>query len=196
MTIRKPQILLLSLAVSLALAACDRGDKPAATGTADAPADAAPALTLDESTLPPVNRFILADLDSSKNACADFGGYVNGKWLAANAIPSDRTSWGAFEMLDERSTAVQRQLAEQAAADETATGVTDIVGDFWPPAWTRHGQCEKHHPDQAPWSDRAGHKEAVPRPAQRGQGGTPGRFGRIRTQGLATPSPTLPGRMG
>ena len=131
MTIRKPQILLLSLAVTLALAACDRGDKPAATDDADAPADAAPALTLDESTLPPVNRFTLADLDTSKNACADFGGYVNGKWLAANAIPSDRTSWGAFEMLDERSTAVQRQLAEQAAADADATGVKDIVGDFW-----------------------------------------------------------------
>src|SRR5690606_25497986 len=31
----------------------------------------------------------------------------------------------------ERSTAVQRQLAEQAAANDGATGVQDIVGDFW-----------------------------------------------------------------
>src|SRR5690606_3296926 len=45
--------------------------------------------------------------------------------------PGDRTSWGAFEMLDERSTAAQRQLAEQAAADTAATGVEKIVGDFW-----------------------------------------------------------------
>src|SRR3546814_20833373 len=70
---------------------------------------------LDESKLPPVNRFELADLDSSMNACIDFGGYVNGKWLAANAIPGDRTSWGAFEMLNERSIAVQRQLARSEA---------------------------------------------------------------------------------
>jgi putative endopeptidase len=71
------------------------------------------------------------DLDVSKDACTDFGGYANGKWLAANAIPGDRTSWGAFEMLDERSQAVQRQLAEQAAAKADATGVEKIVGDFY-----------------------------------------------------------------
>src|SRR3546814_4238843 len=34
-------------------------------------------------------------------------------------------------MLNERSIAVQRQLAEQAAADADATGVKKIVGDFW-----------------------------------------------------------------
>ena len=46
-------------------------------------------------------------------------------------IPGDRSSWGAFDMLDERSIAVQRQLAEQAAADPAATGVEKIVSDFW-----------------------------------------------------------------
>src|SRR5690606_10998350 len=60
-----------------------------------------------------------------------FGSYVNGTWLAANPVPGDRTSWGAFEMLDERSQAIQRQLADQAAALEGATGVARIVGDFW-----------------------------------------------------------------
>src|SRR3546814_8632614 len=88
-------------------------------------------LTPDESKLPPVNRFQLADLDSSKNACVDLNAYANGKWLAANAIPGDRTSWGAFEMLNERSIAVQRQLAEQAGAADGASGARDLVGDFW-----------------------------------------------------------------
>jgi putative endopeptidase len=78
-----------------------------------------------------VNAFSVADLDASKNACADFNGYVNGKWLAANPIPSDRTSWGSMEVLAERSIAIQHQLAEQAAADAKATGVEKIVGDFW-----------------------------------------------------------------
>ncbi|WP_396616983.1 M13 family metallopeptidase [Lysobacter soli] len=131
-SLNKPQVLVLSLAVAAALTACGKKDE-AATPAADAakPADAPVAYTLDESKLPGVNRFTVADLDTSKNACEDFGGYVNGKWLAANAIPGDRTSWGAFEMLDERSTAVQRQLAEQAGADKNAKGVEKIVGDFW-----------------------------------------------------------------
>src|SRR3546814_19500700 len=34
-------------------------------------------------------------------------------------------------MLNERSIAVQHQLAEQAAADADAPGVKKIVGDFW-----------------------------------------------------------------
>ncbi len=131
MSLNKPQVLVLSLAVAASLAACAKKEEAAAPA-ADAAKPAQPAAyTLDESKLPGVNRFAVGDLDTTKNACDDFGGYVNGKWLAANPIPGDRTSWGAFEMLNERSIAVQRQLAEQAAADAKAAGVEKIVGDFW-----------------------------------------------------------------
>jgi len=126
-TIGKPQILLLPLAVTLALGACSKKEE-AATAAA---APAQPEYVLDEGALPAVNRFALADLDTTKDACLDFAGFANGTWLAANPIPSDRTSWGAFEMLDERSNAVQHQLVEQAAADANATGVKKIVGDLW-----------------------------------------------------------------
>ena len=127
-----PRFLLLSMSITLALAACNRAADPAASASTDAakPAEA-PAYTLDESKLPSVNRFDVTDLDTSKNACQDFAGYVNGKWLAANEIPGDRTSWGAFEMLDERSNGIQHQLAEQAAARTDAIGVDKIVGDFY-----------------------------------------------------------------
>ncbi|GAB2516045.1 M13 family metallopeptidase [Lysobacter humi (ex Lee et al. 2017)] len=131
--IPKKSPLLLSLAITAVLTGCpvkDEAVPQAAVGDA-APAAAPATLRLDESRLPPVNRFAKADIDASKNACTDFGGYVNGTWLASNPIPSDRTSWGAFEMLDERSNAVQRQLAEQAAAMPNADGVEKIVGDFW-----------------------------------------------------------------
>ena len=126
----KPKVLLLSLAIAAAVAACSKPDPtPAPTASTDAPPPTG--ITLDESKLPPVNRFLVTDLDKSKDACTDFGSYVNDTWLAANPIPGDRTSWGAFEMLAERSTAAQRQLAEQAAADKNATGVEAIVGNFW-----------------------------------------------------------------
>ncbi|WP_224366404.1 M13 family metallopeptidase [Hyalangium versicolor] len=148
MNLKKPQVLLLSLALATPLTACTKNDKSAPTADAElakpAPESATPAasaspapsaapapLKLDESTLPGVNRFQLSDLDATKNACADFVGYVNSKWLAANKIPGDRTSWGAFEMLDERSKAVQKQLAQQAAAMPNAQGVEKIVGDLY-----------------------------------------------------------------
>ncbi len=129
---KTPNVLLLSLAIATVLSACTGDKKPPADTATKAPnTTAETAYALDESTLPPFNRFQASDLDASKNACVDFGGHVNGQWLAANAIPGDRTSWGAFEMLDERSQAVQRQLVEQAAARPNATGIDKIIGDFW-----------------------------------------------------------------
>ncbi len=126
----KPQVLLLSLAIAAVVAVCSsQSATPVAKTSADVPG--VRTLTLDESALPPVNRFLISDIDKSKDACTDFGGYINASWLSANPMPGDRTSWGAFEMLAERSTAAQRQLAEQAAADKDATGVEAIVGNFW-----------------------------------------------------------------
>ena len=127
---RKPQFLLLSLAVATALVGCKKDEAAPAAGTAPA-TPAATTYQLDESKLPAYNAFSAADLDTSIDACSDFGGYVNGKWLGANEIPSDRSSWGAFTILDERSVSVQHQLAEQVAQVKNATGVEKIVGDFW-----------------------------------------------------------------
>ena len=132
--IRTPHLLTLSLAVAAALSGCKKPEDAAPATAPDAAASAAAApktLTLDQSKLPAVNQFTAADLDPNGNACTDLNAYANAKFLAANPVPGDRTSWGAFEMLDERSNAIQQQLAEQAAADTGATGVEKIVGDLW-----------------------------------------------------------------
>ena len=126
-----PKSLLLSLSITAALAACQKPASTAADAGAAAPQADASAYVLDDSTLPPMIGFKADDLDAGKSACVDFSGHVNGKWLAANPIPGDRSSWGAFETLAERSLAVQRQLAEQAAGRANSTGVDKIVGDFW-----------------------------------------------------------------
>jgi putative endopeptidase len=127
---KSPKTLLLSLAITAALTACNKpADAPVAAG--DAKATSPTAYTLDESKLPSVIHFSPNDLDKSKDACNDFGGYVNDKWIAANPIPSDRSSWGPGAVLAERSLAIQHQLAEQSAADAKATGIDKIVGDFW-----------------------------------------------------------------
>lgn len=126
MILKQPKFLLLPLAVTLALAGCGGSDTNQPTNNGDATT-----LTLDESKLLPVNRFSTDDIDANVDACVAFNDHVNGTWLAANDIPGDRTSWGSFEVLTERSTEIQRQLAEQAAAMNADNGVEKIVGDLW-----------------------------------------------------------------
>ena len=125
-----PKFALLALSLAAVLAGCQQKDA-SAPAAAKPVASTKPTFTLDDSKLAPAIRFSAADLDKDKNVCADFNGYVNGKWEAANPIPGDRSSWGAFDALAERSLSVQHQLAEEAAAEKNATGVDKIVGDFW-----------------------------------------------------------------
>jgi putative endopeptidase len=79
------------------------------------------AVTLSSGAIAtPSTAFDVAELDSSINACADFNGFVNAKWVAANPIPADRTRWGSFDALREDSLNVQRRIVEQAARDAAA----------------------------------------------------------------------------
>ena len=122
LSVKTPKTLLLSLSITVALAACQKPADPAAD--AAKPAQAA-------ADLPPLAGFNVADLDTSKNACDNLADFVNSKWLAANPVPSDKTSWGSFEMLDERSVAASKGIAEAAAANTAATGIEKLVGDLY-----------------------------------------------------------------
>ncbi|WEN16505.1 M13 family metallopeptidase [Rhodanobacter sp. AS-Z3] len=75
------------------------------------------ALTLSTGALAATSStFDVSELDSSINACNDFNGFVNAKWVAAHPIPADRTRWGSFDALREDSLNVQRKLVENAAS--------------------------------------------------------------------------------
>jgi predicted metalloendopeptidase len=58
---------------------------------------------------------------------------VNGAWLAKTEIPGDRSSWGAFDRLIEKSQADLRAIAEEAAKSPTKTPGSDAqkIGDFY-----------------------------------------------------------------
>ena len=109
------------------LAGCERSAEPKAA----AASQGKPAWTLNESTLTAPIRFSAADLDPAQGACDDFSGYANTRWLAANPIPGDKTSWGPFDVLELRSLGIQRQLAERAAIQAAPAGIDKIVADFW-----------------------------------------------------------------
>ncbi len=115
------------LAALPGLPGCKRPSEPEAA----AASPGTPAWTLDESTLTAPIRFSAADLDPAKGACDDFSGYANTRWLAANPIPGDKTSWGPFDVLELRSLGIQRQLAERAASEAAPAGIDKIVADFW-----------------------------------------------------------------
>ena len=52
------------------------------------------------------------ELSDQYNPCDDFDDYVNAKWVAANPIPPDRTIWGAFYELKQRSLDQQHEILE------------------------------------------------------------------------------------
>jgi len=64
--------------------------------------------------------FDVSEIDTKLSPCADFNAFVNAKWVAANPIPADRTRWGAFDALREKSLQTQHEIAEAAAKDSNA----------------------------------------------------------------------------
>ena len=129
MTLNSMKHLTLALAVAAALTACKKDD--AAAATTAAPPEAAK-LSIDLAALPELPHFRAADLDPAAPVCQDLNAHVNGKWLAANPVPADKTTWGSFEMLGERSLAVQKQIIEAAAKSQNAAGSNEQkVGDIY-----------------------------------------------------------------
>ena len=122
--------LALALAVTVALAACQASDAPETTAVETAGESAAPAIDMSAIKAPMI-ALQAADLDTSVQACTDLDQFVNGKWLAANPVPADRTTWGSFEALAERSLEIQHALVQSLAAREGADGTAKLIGDIW-----------------------------------------------------------------
>ena len=129
MTLRSTLVpVALAVAVAAALAACGKTGSPAGNSAA---ADAPVKFDLSKVDLPSA-AFNVADLDPSAAACDDLNAFVNRKWLAANPVPGDRTSWGSFEVLGERSLAIQHAIVEQLAAAKPAAGSIEAkIADVW-----------------------------------------------------------------
>ncbi len=122
----KPYLKPMALAASLALAlsACGKSDDQATAPAAPAPAATTPAPSASAAPAPATTTaaasdsksiFDVSELDPNLKACADFNGFVNAKWIAANPIPADQSSWGAFNILNEKSLKTQHDIVDEAA---------------------------------------------------------------------------------
>ena len=121
----------LSLAVLVALAACSQQNQTASNPTSTAPASNASTAAAAPADLGATSTLKLSDLDTSIKPCDDLHGFVDNKWLAANPIPGDRSSWGSFEMLGERSQNAQKAILEGLDGKAAPGSIEQIVGDFY-----------------------------------------------------------------
>ena len=110
-----------ALMLATMLTACG-GAKPA-----DAP----------EAEAPPKPQFGSFGIDlTARNTTVkpgdDFFAFANGAWFDKFQIPADKSSYGAFNRLDDDARANVRKIIEEAAASNPAAGsVEQKIGDYY-----------------------------------------------------------------
>ena len=112
---------MVTLAAAVALAGCSHSPPraPALAPAATAPAQIG-AWGLD-----------LTARDTSVRPGDDFYRYADGLWIDAHQIPPDRTRWGSFDELDERSQQQVRGIVEALPAQAPDGSSAQKVGDYY-----------------------------------------------------------------
>ena len=73
----------------------------------------------------------LAAGDTAVKPGSDFYRYAQGKWLETSQIPPDRTSWGSFVELADRSERQVREIVEVLPANAPQGSTEQKAGDFY-----------------------------------------------------------------
>jgi predicted metalloendopeptidase len=114
----------MRIASRLLLVCC--GFVPAACSTPTTPAPAA-------APAPLVSGIDLTAADRNVRPQDDLFRHVNGGWLTRTEIPADKSTYGAFDILFDKSQADLRAIAEEAAraADKAPGSDAQKIGDFY-----------------------------------------------------------------
>jgi len=122
---RSPLLLAIAAGLSLSLAACG-GDAPS-----DAPQ--AQAAASGNTPAPQLGSFGFdaAGMDRSVAAGDDFFGFANGSWVRTTEIPADRSRFGSFNVIAEKTQADTRAILEGAANSAQAEGEDKLIGDYY-----------------------------------------------------------------
>lgn len=119
MPLRAGAIVICALAVSIT-SGCSNEQSGDATHSTTAPSRA------------PISGFDPAELDDAVHPGDDFFAYVNGRWIAENEIPADRSRYGAFDILRDKSDEDVKAIIEEASATENEEGSDQQrVGDLY-----------------------------------------------------------------
>ena len=77
-------------------------------------------------------RFSPEMLDKAIDPCTDFYAYACSKWQAQNPIPSDRSSWGRFNELQERGEYIVHDILDKASAQRAGrSAIEQKIGDHY-----------------------------------------------------------------
>lgn len=101
--------LLLSLAITGVVAGCSRSEAPQTRQTAD---DTTSTAAVQQADL--ASGIDLSAMNTEIRPQDDFFSYVNGGWIAETEIPADKSRWGAFDLLRDRSTEQVKALIVEA----------------------------------------------------------------------------------
>lgn len=73
------------------------------------------------------------DINTKFRAQDDFYNYVNNIWIGKNPIPATETSWGNFNVLQEKSQTALRTICEEMSAKKGAKAGSNeqLIGDFF-----------------------------------------------------------------
>jgi predicted metalloendopeptidase len=81
---------------------------------------------------PPASGLLLAGYDRQVRVQNDLFGFTNGQWVHITEIPADRSRYGAFDALADKSEQNLRAIVEESAAHPGAAGSPDQrIGDFY-----------------------------------------------------------------
>ena len=110
-------------ALALALSAC--GDQTQSSQSS---------VAVNQSNAKPIMGSFgieLANMDESVEPGDDFFRYVNGTWLKEKEIPSDRSRYGAFNILADKSETRVKEIIETAASKDNPGADEKRIGDFY-----------------------------------------------------------------
>lgn len=102
--------------------------------------------------------FDVSELDPDIDACTDFNGFVNARWVEANPIPADQTRWGAFDELRDKSLEAQHRLVEAAASGADAADPGSIAQKI---GWLYRSGMDMDAVNAAGWQPIRGELEAI-----------------------------------
>ncbi|MGX4642737.1 M13 family metallopeptidase [Massilia sp. SYSU DXS3249] len=95
--------------------------------------EAVPAPAATATAVSSASGVDVAAIDTGVRAQDDFFRYSQGKWLKDVEIPSDRSSWGAFNVAQDKVEGQIRAIIEGAAAEKSAKAGSQVqkMGDYY-----------------------------------------------------------------
>ncbi|GAB1270218.1 M13 family metallopeptidase [Aurantivibrio infirmus] len=121
----KRVLLALPLTAFLCIA-CDNSSEP--EDSANTPVE------MSAATAPQISGVRLDFMDTSVSPAEDFFRYANGGWMASTEIPADKSRYGAFTMLADKSREDVREIVQQAGNTQAAKvkgSEAQQIGDFY-----------------------------------------------------------------